>query len=159
MLGKAKRRTMRSLMIRALSFTALAALTLNAAATPAATSENHADEQITTSAIPSGSAKTRFLALGVGKSVVIDLPRDVKDVLVADPKIANAVVRSAQRAYIRRICAGIGCAIGAARAHQPDLRGRRSCRAGRQLSRQFRLHHRLRFEKRRTRFWGQNDDR
>ena len=28
------------------------------------------------------------------------MPRDVKDVLVADPKIANAVVRSPQRAYI-----------------------------------------------------------
>ncbi|MBR0990978.1 type II and III secretion system protein family protein [Bradyrhizobium japonicum] len=46
------------------------------------------------------SARTRFLSLGVGKSVVIDLPREVKDVLVADPKIANAVIRSAQRAYI-----------------------------------------------------------
>jgi pilus assembly protein CpaC len=34
------------------------------------------------------------------------LPRDIKDVLVADPKIANAVVRSAQRAYI------IGAAVG-----------------------------------------------
>ncbi|RTM10833.1 MAG: secretin, partial [Bradyrhizobiaceae bacterium] len=33
-------------------------------------------------------ARTRFLSLGVGKSVVIDLPREVKDVLVADPKIA-----------------------------------------------------------------------
>ncbi|MFX6357480.1 pilus assembly protein N-terminal domain-containing protein, partial [Acinetobacter baumannii] len=42
----------------------------------------------------------RFLPLGIGKSVVIDLPRDIKDVRVADPKIANAVVRSAQRAYI-----------------------------------------------------------
>ena len=48
----------------------------------------------------------RFLSLGIGKSVVIDLPRDIKDVLVADPKIANAVVRSAQRAYI------IGAAVG-----------------------------------------------
>lgn len=48
----------------------------------------------------------RFLPLGIGKSVVIDLPRDIKDVLVADPKIANAVVRSAQRAYI------IGSAVG-----------------------------------------------
>jgi pilus assembly protein CpaC len=48
----------------------------------------------------------RFLALGVGKSVIVDLPRDVKDVLVADPKIANAVVRSSQRAYI------IGAAVG-----------------------------------------------
>ena len=50
--------------------------------------------------------KTRFLPLGIGKSVVVDLPRDVKDVLVADPKIANAVIRSPQRAYI--IGAGVG---------------------------------------------------
>ena len=50
--------------------------------------------------------KVRFLALGIGKSVIIDLPREVKDVLVADPKIANAVIRSAQRAYI------IGAAVG-----------------------------------------------
>src|SRR5207245_11595759 len=40
------------------------------------------------------------------KAIVIDLPRDIKDVLVADPKIANAVIRSAQRAYI------IGAAVG-----------------------------------------------
>ena len=49
---------------------------------------------------------SRAVALGVSKSVVIDLPRDIKDVLVADPKIANAVVRSARRAYI------IGIAVG-----------------------------------------------
>ena len=53
-----------------------------------------------------GQMNARFLPLGVGKSVVVDLPRDIKDVLVADPKIANAVVRSAQRAYI------IGAAVG-----------------------------------------------
>ncbi|MGB3865873.1 MAG: type II and III secretion system protein family protein, partial [Xanthobacteraceae bacterium] len=54
----------------------------------------------------SGQLNARPLALGIGKSVVIDLPREVKDVLVADPKIANAVVRSAQRAYI------IGATVG-----------------------------------------------
>lgn len=53
-----------------------------------------------------GSLNARPLALGIGKSIVIDLPRDIKDVLVADPKIANAVVRSAQRAYL------IGAAVG-----------------------------------------------
>src|SRR5215470_14391304 len=47
-----------------------------------------------------GDSNSRFVPLGVGKSVVIDLPRDVKDVLVADPTIANAVVRTARRAYI-----------------------------------------------------------
>jgi pilus assembly protein CpaC len=56
--------------------------------------------------VADGQMNARFLSLGIGKSIVIDLPRDIKDVLVADPKIANAVVRSAQRAYI------IGAAIG-----------------------------------------------
>jgi Flp pilus assembly secretin CpaC len=37
-----------------------------------------------------GGQKVRFLALGIGKSVVIDLPREAKDVLVADPKIIAA---------------------------------------------------------------------
>jgi pilus assembly protein CpaC len=72
-------------------------LTLNSALTPAASDERAGGQ------IP---IKTRFLALGIGKSVIIDLPRDVKDVLVADPKIANAVVRSPQRAYI------IGATVG-----------------------------------------------
>ena len=48
----------------------------------------------------------RFLALGLGKSTVIDLPRDAKDVLVANPAIANAVVRSARRAYLIGVAAG-----------------------------------------------------
>jgi pilus assembly protein CpaC len=53
-----------------------------------------------------GQMNAQFLSLGVGKSIVVDLPRDIKDVLVADPKIANTVVRSAQRAYI------IGATVG-----------------------------------------------
>jgi pilus assembly protein CpaC len=53
-----------------------------------------------------GEASSQFIPLGIGKSVVIDLPRDVKDVLVADPSFANAVIRSARRAYI------IGVKIG-----------------------------------------------
>lgn len=52
------------------------------------------------------SVRTRFLPLGIGKSVVVNLPREAKDVLVADPKIANAVIRSAERAYI--IGVGVG---------------------------------------------------
>ncbi len=56
--------------------------------------------------LPPLVVKTRFMPLGVGKSVVVDLPREAKDVLVADPKIANAVIRSAQRAFI------IGVSVG-----------------------------------------------
>jgi pilus assembly protein CpaC len=54
----------------------------------------------------SASPGTRFLALGIGKSMVIDLPRDAKDVLVANPAIANAVVRSARRAYLIGVAHG-----------------------------------------------------
>jgi pilus assembly protein CpaC len=90
-----------SLLVRALLVSAAAALTLNPALTPVVAAEATATPVVT-----NGSAKTRFLALGIGKSVIIDLPREAKDVLVADPKIANAVIRSAQRAYI------IGAAVG-----------------------------------------------
>jgi len=62
-------------------------------------------------------ATSRFLPLGVGKSVAIDLPRDIKDVLVADPKIANAVVRSTRRAYI------IGAAVGQTNVFFFDAQG------------------------------------
>ena len=61
---------------------------------------------------------SRSVALGVGKSVVIDLPGDIKDVLVADPKIANAVVRSTRRAYI------IGTAVGQTNVFFFDADGR-----------------------------------
>jgi pilus assembly protein CpaC len=93
---------MRAFTVRALSFSAVAALTLNPALTPVVASDYRAAAPLAAD----GQMNARFLALGIGKSVVIDLPRDIKDVLVADPKIANAVVRSAQRAYI------IGAAVG-----------------------------------------------
>jgi pilus assembly protein CpaC len=60
---------------------------------------------------------SNFVPLGVGKSVVIDLPRDVRDVLVADPKIANAVIRTARRAYL------IGVGIGQTNIYFFDAEG------------------------------------
>jgi pilus assembly protein CpaC len=95
-------RTIRTLMVRALSFSAITAFTINPVLNPVVA----ADYRSAAPVAADGQMNARFLALGVGKSIVIDLPRDIKDVLVADPKIANAVVRSAQRAYI------IGAAIG-----------------------------------------------
>ncbi len=93
---------MPSLLFRALSFSVAAAMTLSPALVPAVA----ADYRPVPTIVADGQMNARFLSLGVGKSIVIDLPRDIKDVLVADPKIANAVVRSAQRAYI------IGAAVG-----------------------------------------------
>ena len=93
---------MRALWVRALSFSAATAMVLNPALVPAVAADSRPVPQVAAD----GQMNARFLSLGIGKSIVIDLPRDIKDVLVADPKIANAVVRSAQRAYI------IGAAVG-----------------------------------------------
>ena len=93
---------MRASVVRALSFSAILALSLEAALVPVAASDYRPAAQ----GPMEGQINARSVSLGIGKSIVIDLPREIKDVLVADPKIANAVVRSAQRAYI------IGAAVG-----------------------------------------------
>ncbi len=103
---RVNRRTMRAFMVRALSFSAVTALTFNQALTPVIAADYRGAAAAAPLAAADGQMNARFLSLGVGKSIVIDMPRDIKDVLVADPKIANAVVRSAQRAYI------IGAAVG-----------------------------------------------
>jgi pilus assembly protein CpaC len=94
----------RTLRVRALSFSAAAAMVLNPVLVPAVAADYRPVPAPRVSS--DGQMNAQFLSLGIGKSIVIDLPRDIKDVLVADPKIANAVVRSAQRAYI------IGAAVG-----------------------------------------------
>jgi len=65
-----------------------------------------------------GDKAAQFIPLGVSKSIVVDLPGDIKDVLVADPKIANAVVRTSRRAYI------IGVAIGQTNVYFFDAEGK-----------------------------------
>ena len=81
--------TMRTHVVRALSFSAAVALALNPVLTPVVA----ADYRPVAPVAVDGQMNARPLTLGIGKSIVIDLPRDIKDVLVADPKIANAVVR------------------------------------------------------------------
>lgn len=56
--------------------------------------------------VTSSDNTSRFMTLGVSKSVVIDLPADIQEVLIADPGIAKAVVRTKRRAYL------IGAALG-----------------------------------------------
>ena len=65
-----------------------------------------ADARVPVLKVAASEGTSRFIPLGIGKSVAIDLPADIKDVLVADPKIANAVIRSSRRVYM------IGVTIG-----------------------------------------------
>jgi pilus assembly protein CpaC len=77
-----------------------------------------ADAHVPVIQVAASEATSRFIPLGVGKSVAIDLPSDIKDVLVADPSIANAVVRTARRVYM------IGVKVGQTNIFFFDAQGR-----------------------------------
>jgi pilus assembly protein CpaC len=59
----------------------------------------------------------RRLDISVGKSVVIDLPKDAGEIFVADPKIANAIVRTSRKIFI------IGTAQGTTSVFVMDKNG------------------------------------
>jgi pilus assembly protein CpaC len=48
----------------------------------------------------------KSLQLGVGQSVIVDLPQDATEIFIGDPKVANAVVRSARRLYVAAVANG-----------------------------------------------------
>lgn len=70
--------------------------------------ETGAVEAASSIRLKAANANGRHISLGLNKSVVIETPRDVKDVLVSNPAIADAVVRNSRRVYL------IGMKIGQA---------------------------------------------
>ncbi len=48
----------------------------------------------------SGTGIRKRLKLGLNKALVIDLPEDAHDILVADPSLADAVTRTSKRIYL-----------------------------------------------------------
>jgi pilus assembly protein CpaC len=48
----------------------------------------------------------RRFTMGVGRSIIIDLPRDATEILVANPAVANAVVRSPRKIFVLATGAG-----------------------------------------------------
>ena len=97
---------------------AVAAWTVPYSVSTAAATELTASEAQAQVIVVTSDFESRSVALGIGKSVVLDFPRDIKDVLVADPKIANAVIRSSRRAYI------IGNEVGQTNVFFFDAEGR-----------------------------------
>lgn len=63
-------------------------------------------------------AVTRKLDLSIGKSVIVELPRDAKEVFVANPAVANAIVRSTRKLYV------IGVKDGTTSVFAMDAEGR-----------------------------------
>ena len=101
--------------IRTASLAALIFAAALAPQAPAPAADVHANTPVIR--VAASDAVSRFIPLGVGKSVAIDLPRDIKDVLVADPKVANAVIRSSRRVYM------IGVKVGQTNIYFFDAKG------------------------------------
>ncbi len=57
-------------------------------------------------AVEPSSDAARRISMGVGKSTIIDLPEDAAEIFVANPAVANAIVRTARKIYV--IGAGAG---------------------------------------------------
>ncbi len=53
-----------------------------------------------------GESVHRTVKVGLSKSVVIDLPRDARDILVSNPVIADAVIRTPRRIYVTGVAVG-----------------------------------------------------
>ena len=61
---------------------------------------------IATARAQEADALTRRINMGVGKSVIVDLPRDASEIFLGNPKVANAIVRSARKIYVIGMEAG-----------------------------------------------------
>lgn len=65
-----------------------------------------------------GGPRSASLILPYGKSAIIDLPADARDVLISNPQIADATIRTARRAYV------IGRQLGQTNLFFFDAQGR-----------------------------------
>jgi pilus assembly protein CpaC len=85
----------------ALSLAAFVALVALGPQTPALSGE-----AATASSLAVADGAVKALQLGVGRSVIVDLPEDAAEIFVGEPKVANAIVRSARRLYISTLSNG-----------------------------------------------------
>lgn len=89
----------------------VAALALAAAALPSQARAPYGAEQ----GVENGA---RHVTMGVGKSVIIDLPQDAAEIFVGNPAVANAVVRTPRKIFL------IGTGAGSTTLFALDKGGR-----------------------------------
>ncbi|MFA5601921.1 MAG: type II and III secretion system protein family protein [Phenylobacterium sp.] len=89
---------------------ALALAALVAAAAPAAAQEMSLAASQASSAVIrvdlSGGPASQSLTLPRGKSAIVELPVDARDVLVTNPAVADAVLRTPRRIYVLGVASG-----------------------------------------------------
>ena len=83
-----------------------AALALNVVAAVNIASPSVAETDVSQLMTCASGGLVKHLQMGVGKSVICDLLEDASEIYVGDPRIANAIVRSARKIYISAIASG-----------------------------------------------------
>ncbi|MGH6823097.1 MAG: type II and III secretion system protein family protein, partial [Methylocella sp.] len=97
-------------------FPVLAAVVVASLSVPATFCEADAQEKI--ESLPSGGVTPMRMSMGVGKSRIVDLPKDAAQIFVANPRVANALVRSPRKLYV------IGMDTGQTSIFALDAQGR-----------------------------------
>ncbi len=70
------------------------------------------------SSVMAQQEQARKIDLGIGGSIVVDLPNDAREIFIGNPAIANAVIRSPRKLYV------IGTAEGQTNLYAMDEEGR-----------------------------------
>ena len=90
---------------RLLGLAALLFASLVQAVTPALAQVQSLGPMQINLATANGGAQS--LSLPRGKSAIVDLPVDARDVLVTNPQVADAVLRSPRRIYVMGLAPGV----------------------------------------------------
>jgi pilus assembly protein CpaC len=111
-----RRETVRGLRVSACGMALALALAMPGAATAQVEAESGPAPVYNVKA--RDHAVTRKIDMSIGKSLIVELPRDAKEVFVANPAVANAVVRSTRKLYV------IGVKGGTTSVFAMDAEGR-----------------------------------
>jgi pilus assembly protein CpaC len=90
-------------------FAAMATLAPNAGYAQSNSRRGDLAERVASPRLQTNSSdmkNARSIEMGVGRSIIVDLPRDAKEVFVANPAVANAVVRSSRKLFIIGVTTG-----------------------------------------------------
>lgn len=93
----------RRVLSKAASLVSVSGLALTTTLHPIITYQVHAQEKVAQNYVRITAANAsvpKAIRLGLDKSLVVDLPTDAQDILVANPRVADAVTRTSRRLYL-----------------------------------------------------------
>lgn len=108
----------RNNMARSLQTALAVVLSASVASVPAIGYAQTAEVEVMRITQGGDAANAASLVLPLNKAAIIDLPYDARDILLSNPQIADAVVRTSRRVYV------IGRALGQTNAFFFDAQGR-----------------------------------